>query len=204
MRADGCCKRIPGPGASSWRRRRVRAKFASIGRSLGNCCAFARWVRSAKMQTPVLVRTETRLTFQTANLVPAARWRPGFPTFHPNEGWAERRQAHRCSGTGWPAITLQAGHPAGCPRPSKPEGRAPLGAPPWRFWVRSRASISGIASGSVQRAPRGQVVVPGGRGTQPPEASGYEPQPRDATPRSAFRIVSRRRPSLSRDGRYIA
>ena len=48
-------------------------------------------------------------------------------------------------------------------------GRAPLGAPPWRFSAGSRASFSGISSGSVQRAPRSQVVVPGGRGTGPPE-----------------------------------
>ena len=73
-------------------------------------------------------------------------------------------------------------------------GRSPLGAPPWRFWAGGRASISGIASGSVQRAPRSQVVVPGGRGPGPPESAGYEPRPQDATPRSAFRIVSRRRP----------
>ena len=64
---------------------------------------------------------------------------------------------------------------------------------------RGRASFSGIASGSVQRAPRSQVVMPGGRGPGPPGAVGYEPRPQDATPRSAFRIVSRRRPSMSED-----
>src|SRR6516164_7895715 len=32
-----------------------------------------------------------------------------------------------------------------------------------------------LPCGSVQRAPRTQVVVPGGRGPEPPEASGYEP-----------------------------
>jgi hypothetical protein len=41
--------------------------------------------------------------------------------------------------------------------------------------------------------------VPGGRGPGPPGADGYEPRPQDATPRSAFRIVSRRRPSMSED-----
>src|SRR5215510_1173163 len=41
-------------------------------------------------------------------------------------------------------------------------------------------------SGSVQRAPRSQIVVPGGRGPEPPGAVGYEPRPQDATPRSAF------------------
>ena len=42
-------------------------------------------------------------------------------------------------------------------------------APPWRFSAGGRASISGIASGSVQRAPRSQVVMPGGRCPGPPE-----------------------------------
>src|SRR6516162_2735613 len=40
----------------------------------------------------------------------------------------------------------------------------------------------------VERAPRSQVVVPGGRGPGPPEANGYKPPPQDATPRSAFRM----------------
>ena len=52
-------------------------------------------------------------------------------------------------------------------------GRSPLGAPPWRFSAGGRASISGIASGSVQRAPRSQVVMPGGRCPgQPKQRSG--------------------------------
>jgi hypothetical protein len=79
-------------------------------------------------------------------------------------------------------------------------GRSPLGAPPWRFWasgprfrlLRRPPSYNGgqLPCGSVQRAPRSQVVVPGGRGPGPPGANGYEPPPQDATPRSAFRIVS--------------
>ena len=47
-----------------------------------------------------------------------------------------------------------------------------------------------FAPDQLQRAPRSQVVVPGGRLPGPPGASGYEPPPRDATPRSAFGIVS--------------
>jgi hypothetical protein len=52
-------------------------------------------------------------------------------------------------------------------------GRSPLGAPPWRFWAaRGRASLPAIALGlrfgrhpdRSQRAPRSQVIVPGGRG----------------------------------------
>ena len=50
-------------------------------------------------------------------------------------------------------------------------GRSPLGAPPWRFSAGGRASISGISSGSVQRAPRSQVIMPGGRCPGPPESA---------------------------------
>ena len=69
-------------------------------------------------------------------------------------------------------------------------GRSPLGAPPWRFSAGGRASISGIASGSVQRCSS----QPGRRAwravSRTSRARGYEPRPQDATPRSAFRIVS--------------
>jgi hypothetical protein len=93
--------------------------------------------------------------------------RPGwFFTFAPapNEGWAERRQARYVVSHAY----------RGGARPTA-AGRSPLGAPPWRFWAGVRASISGISSGSVQRAPRSQVVMPGGRGPGPPEPDGYEP-----------------------------
>jgi hypothetical protein len=71
--------------------------------------------------------------------------------------------------------------------------RGGFGLPGPRFrLLRRPPSYNGgqLPSGSVQRAPRTQVVVPGGRGPGPPGANGYEPPPQDATPRSAFRIVS--------------
>src|SRR6266849_3087447 len=117
--------------------------------------------------------------------------RPGFETsFATRRGVAERRET-RGAMTRHPGVlvTRHARRLRGALRPSA-EGRAPLGAPPWRFSAGARASISGISSGSVQRAPRGQVVVPGGRGPGPPGADGYEPSPRDATPRSANGTVS--------------
>ena len=83
----------------------------------------------------------------------------------PLEGWAERRQAHLsccrvCETRLIPrSVRRGASHDA---------GRSPLGAPPWRFWAGGRASFSGISSGSVQRAPRSQVVMPGGRCPGPP------------------------------------
>jgi len=79
-------------------------------------------------------------------------------------------------------------------------GRSPLGAPPWRFSAGGRASISGIASGSVQRAPRSQVVVPGGRCPGPPEPAVTSRGRRTPLPAPPFRTVSGRRPSMSEDG----
>ena len=78
---------------------------------------------------------------------------------------AERRQAHYfvcrvCETRRSARVRRGASHDA---------GRSPLGAPPWRFSAGGRASISGIASGSVQRAPRSQVIMPGGRCPGPPE-----------------------------------
>src|SRR2546430_13207719 len=79
--------------------------------------------------------------------------------------------------------------------------RGGFGLPGPRFrLLRRPPSYNGgqMPFGSLQRAPRTPVVVAGGRGPQPPQASGYEPPPRGATPRSAFRIVSRTRPPSAR------
>src|SRR5262245_58919951 len=64
--------------------------------------------------------------------------------------------------------------------------------------------LPAFAPDRLQRAPRTQVVMPGGRGPEPPEANGYEPPPQDATPRSVFRIVSRTRPQCARLTNSIA
>jgi hypothetical protein len=89
-------------------------------------------------------------------------------------------------------------------------GRSPLGAPPWRFWASGPRfrflgrppSYNGghLPCGSVQRAPRSQVVVPGGRLPGPPWACGYEPPA--AGRHSPLRLQDRlrRRPSMSEDG----
>ena len=84
----------------------------------------------------------------------------------PIEGRAERRQAHYVSCRVCETRLIPRSVRRGA---SHDAGRSPLGAPPWRFSAGGRASISGIASGSVQRAPRSQVVMPGGRCPGPPE-----------------------------------
>src|SRR5947208_11011239 len=148
-------------------------------------------------------------TFQTAHLVPAARFpRPGFCTFAsltPNRGvGGAPRNVRVLSGTPVGRImcvkdarerAYDAIRQALARRlASHDAGRSPLGAPPWRFWALGPRFRLPHYTGAAQRAPRSQVVVPGGRLPAPPGASGYEPPPQDATPRSAFRIVSRTRP----------
>jgi hypothetical protein len=85
-------------------------------------------------------------------------------------------------------------------------GRSPLGAPPWRFWASGAALSSRIARLSfrfsehpdrLQRAPRSQVVVPGGRG---PYLPGQRLQAATAGRHTSLRIqdASRTRPSRAR------
>jgi hypothetical protein len=91
-------------------------------------------------------------------------------------------------------------------------GRSPLGAPPWRFWAPGAALPSPSAPAVLQRRAvafriRAASSSHPGRsawrtGSLPPGANGYEPPPQDATPRSAFRIVSRTRPQRARLGGF--
>jgi hypothetical protein len=117
------------------------------------------------------------------------------------EGWAERRETFGCvrstrgarhlaSKTRVNALMTRHARRLARRLASHNAGRSPLGAPPWRFWALGPRFRLPHYTGAAQRAPRSQVVVPGGRGPAPPEASSYEPPPQDATPRSAFRIVS--------------
>jgi hypothetical protein len=87
-------------------------------------------------------------------------------------------------------------------------GRSPLGAPPWRFWAPGAALSSRIARLSfrfsghpdrLQRAPRSQVVVPGGRGPCLPRR---RLQAAAAGRHASLRLqdASGRRPSMSKAG----
>src|SRR5262249_22646254 len=87
-------------------------------------------------------------------------------------------------------MTRQARRLRGALRPMTRDAR--LSAPPWRFWasgprfrlLRRPPSYNGgqLPSGSVQRAPRSQGVVPGGRGPRPPQGRGFQAPPPDAPP----------------------
>ena len=108
----------------------------------------------------------------------------------PEEGWAERRQAHYfccrvCETRRSARVRRGASHDA---------GRSPLGAPPWRFSAGGRASISGIASGSVQRCSSQPGRHAWRAVSRTSRARGYEPRPQDATPRSAFQDRLRKTP----------
>jgi hypothetical protein len=75
------------------------------------------------------------------------------------------------------------------------QGASPLGAPPRRFQSSGPRFLNpAFALRPMQRAPRGGVVMPpiGSRGLP---SAGLRAPPAGAAPRSAFRIVSRRRPS---------
>jgi hypothetical protein len=115
---------------------------------------------------------------QTAQLVPApALLRPGFASLLHSPPLRGGRSAEKRSGA---ALTHPLGvhvtrHARRLARrlASHDAGRSPLGAPPWRFWAPGAALSSRIARlgfrfdkhpDRLQRAPRSQVVVPGGRG----------------------------------------
>src|SRR6516225_5785471 len=132
-------------------------------------------------------------TFQTAHLIPAAHFASGVcivASLTPNRGVG-----------GAPRNVRVQRHPSGVHitrharrlarrLASHDAGRSPLGAPPWRFWAPGAALLSpAFAPDRLQRAPRTQVVVPGGRGPEPPGTSGYKRPPQDATPRSVFRSL---------------
>jgi hypothetical protein len=115
---------------------------------------------------------------QTAILVPAARFcaRGLHLCFtHPESrgGRSAEKRSGACEAPVGHAITRRVRRLARR-LASHHAGRSPLGAPPWRFWAPGAALPApwapavlqrrAVAFGSVQRAPRTQVVVPGGRG----------------------------------------
>ena len=192
MRCDASrrpCRGCPHPSRRAHARStlperlRMRAPQDEDGRARGSSPNRFRSFRSHDVKQPISF--------------PRRIFAPGvcdFASPTPNEGWAERRETFGCSAEHpWDVhITRHARRLRGALRPMTRDARLSA-LHRGDFGLRARASVSGI-TGSVQRAPRSQVVVPGGRGPGPPGASGYKPSPQAATPRSAFRIVSRTRP----------
>ena len=129
-------------------------------------------------------------SFRTAPFVPRGALRRPRRVLHvrtdPGEGAVERRQAH----SSLPS-RLRGAISRACEARTVPlqPGR-PLGAPPWRFsagdprcrlrqWHRTRPAICPLPGHEARRA-----------GSRTSRAAVSRRQPRDATPRSACRIVS--------------
>src|SRR5438128_12271489 len=84
-------------------------------------------------------------------------------------------------------------------------GRAPLGAPPWRF-LGLRVRVSGsviLLRSACSDAPRSRVLVSGERFPCLPRLPVTSRQPRNTTPRSAFR-TSPETPLMSEDDSNLA
>src|SRR5438132_4937649 len=149
-------------------------------------------------------RLWSHFAITTASLVPAARFAPGvcnFASLTPNRGvGGAPRNVRVLSGTPVGRIMTRYARRLARRLASHDAGRSPLGAPPWRFWAPGAALPSPWAPAVLQRRAdafriRAASSSHPGRsawraGSLPPEANGYEPPPQDATPRSAFRIVS--------------
>src|SRR5262249_50660058 len=126
--------------------------------------------------------------FQTADLVPAARFAPGFCILASQprmKGW---RSAESRTGARTPVglhMTRQARHLARR-LASHEGGRPPLGTRTVAILGCGAAlPLTGISAGSVTANSHIRVVVPGG-GAPASRGDSCEPPPRDATPRSAF------------------
>jgi hypothetical protein len=201
--------RRPSPSSFETRVRRARI------RGISSACALLRMRTTEVAARRRTVFGNSRLTMSNSHSRSRGAFgRPGFCNFaSPTriEGWAERRETFGCCAKHPLGLhmTRQARRLRGALRPMARQdareraydaGRSPLGAPPWRFWAPGAALPSPSAPPVLQRRAgalriRAASSSHPGRsawraGSLPPEANGYEPPPRDATPRSAFRIVS--------------
>ena len=128
--------------------------------------------------------------------------RPGFDflaSLTRMRGWAEHRETYRVLLPA-PGGRAQRSTPGACEAPCVPCARDARLSALHRgdFGLRSRASFSGICSGS---APRSQVLVPGGRGPGPPGASGYQPRAAGRHSSPVFWWSLQKTPLKSEDGR---
>src|SRR5947199_2212442 len=117
-------------------------------------------------------------TCQTAQFVPAARFlRPGFAfaSRTRNEGWAEHRETYGRSCEA--PVRRVSDTPGACEAPCVPCARDARLSALHRgdFGPGAALPSPDLRPDRSQRAPRTRVLVPGGRGPGPPEASGYQP-----------------------------
>jgi hypothetical protein len=128
-----------------------------------------------------------------------------FASLTPVEGWAERRETFGCSAEHpWGVHVTRHARRLARRLASHDAGRSPLGAPPWRFWAlrvprfppRRPPQLTLRQADRLQRAPRVQVLVPGGRG---PYLPGQRLRAATAGRHTSLRLQDRlrRRPSMS-------
>jgi hypothetical protein len=154
-----------------------------------------------------LLRMRTSIAFQPAHdfkqpiSFPRRVFAPGFAPLLRSPGQRGGRSAEKrsgaCEAPVGHAITRRTRRLRGALRPMTRDARLSA-LHRGGFSPGAALASPAFAPDRLQRAPRSQVVVPGGRLPEPPGANGYKPPPQDATPRFAFRIVSRRRPSMSK------
>jgi hypothetical protein len=152
--------------------------------------------------SPKCAATALALLLTMSNSLPRSRggFAPGVLhrcfTHPESRGWAERRETFGCSAEHpWGVHITRHARRLARRLASHNAGRSPLGAPPWRFFTRGRASLTGIGAGSVTASsshPGRSAWRAGSRASRGERLRSHPPQ--DATPRSAFRIVSRTRP----------
>jgi hypothetical protein len=133
------------------------------------------------------------------SFVPAARFCARvllFASRTRNEGWRSAEIAFRClRSTGGACLAARPGRGEA---PASLGRRTPLGAPPWRFWARApRFSHRGLPKACASADARSDTASSSRPGRSARKAGcptsrgdGCEPAPRDATPRSIFRIAS--------------
>jgi hypothetical protein len=129
-----------------------------------------------------------------------------FASLTPSRGWAERRETFGCSAEHpWGVHVTRHARRLARRLASHDAGRSPLGAPPWRFWAlrvprfppRRPPQLTLRQADRLQRAPRVQVLVPGGRG---PYLPGQRLRAATAGRHTSLRIqdASRTRPLRAR------
>src|SRR5262245_52168515 len=142
----------------------------------------------AEPHSPVLFTCQTAHVSSFPRRVFCARVLP-FASRTRSEGWAERRKNVGCLRGTRSACFGHARRWRGASRPSARDARLSA-LHRGDFGPGVPLSLTGLASGSVSDPSHTRGVAPA--------TSGYKPPPRDATPRFAFRIVSRRHPSGAR------
>ena len=189
VRTSPACARLEGcgrPQSGGPLLRDASQRGRACGMERARCAAMLLSTRPSEGVTRSASADIHVFTCQTALPVPAARLRPGHEI-----------ESHLRGVGGAPTGARVRRHPVGhtitrwaralARRPASSNvGRAPFGAPPWRFVAGVRASVCSISS-AARAASSSQPSPSAWRaGSRTSRVRGYEPQSRDATSCSAY------------------